>query len=135
LDILTLIHDARRAGLVLIPEGDRLQVRGPRSAERFALRLREVKDQVLAFLRRECEVGVSTVSFLRPDCPLASFLWEEGVLPPGLREPEPLHGVFHKRPGCTSRLSWKHVWGEFYCLNCWPPTDPLAVVGSIPVNS
>jgi hypothetical protein len=38
--------------------------------------------------------------------------------------------IAHKAPGCRSRRSWRHVWGDCYCLDCWPPTDPLAVVTS-----
>jgi hypothetical protein len=37
-------------------------------------------------------------------------------------------GVTHKLPDCHATDSWRHVFGGTYCCNCWPPTDPLAVI-------
>src|SRR4029453_2361138 len=42
------------------------------------------------------------------------------------RQPLP-EEITHKRPDCRSGRSWQHVWGDFFCLDCWPPTDPLAI--------
>lgn len=48
---LTLLVEARRAGLEVRAEGDRLVVRGPRRLEPLARRLLEHKAEVLAVLR------------------------------------------------------------------------------------
>ena len=37
-------------------------------------------------------------------------------------------GVTHKLADCPATDSWRHVFGGMYCRQCWPPTDPLAVI-------
>jgi hypothetical protein len=51
-DGLSLLAEARLAGLSVAAEGDRLVIRGPRKAEVVALRLIDHKGEVLAGLRR-----------------------------------------------------------------------------------
>src|SRR5262245_43248939 len=128
MDGLKLVQQARQAGLELIPEGESLRIRGPRSAERLALAILERKGDVLDGLLHEREAGPPAILFLRAEHPLAGFRWDDGVLPPGLREPELRRGVIHKRPDCNSPHSWHHVFGDWYCSECWPPTDPLAII-------
>ena len=48
-----LLEEARAAGLKVRVEGDRLIVRGPKSAERVAKALLEKKAEVLALLNRQ----------------------------------------------------------------------------------
>ena len=50
MDGLTLLQDAAAAGLTVLADGDRLVVRGPRSAEPVARRLLENKADVMAAL-------------------------------------------------------------------------------------
>lgn len=51
MDVLTLVAEARRAGLTLVPEGDQLRVRGPRVAQPIAQRVLARKAEVLEVLR------------------------------------------------------------------------------------
>ena len=50
MDGLTLLQQARAAGLTVAVDGDRLRIRGPRRAEPMARRLLEQKPLVLAAL-------------------------------------------------------------------------------------
>jgi hypothetical protein len=50
---LTLLAEARKAGLTVRAEGDKLVIRGPRSAEDLARRLLEAKAEVRAQLAWE----------------------------------------------------------------------------------
>lgn len=65
---LTLIEEARSAGLKLQAEGDRLVIRGPKSAEPLALALLDRKAEILPFLQEHPAVPVhptpEPVSFL-----------------------------------------------------------------------
>lgn len=36
--------------------------------------------------------------------------------------------ITHKQPGCGSRHWWQHDSGGYYCLDCWPTTDPATVI-------
>jgi hypothetical protein len=53
LDTAALVRQAREAGVVLRVEGDRLRLRGPRSAEPFMRELLARKGEVLAVLASE----------------------------------------------------------------------------------
>ena len=142
MDCLTLIELARQAGVVLIPEGGQLRIRGPKAAEALVQQLLEQKDSVLEHLRFRAPSGVSvtetpkncvkgevsetgTVVF-DPDHPIAGFDWDSaGICPTPVIVRD---GVRHKHEACAGRESWRHVWGERFCLRCWPPTDSAAVV-------
>jgi hypothetical protein len=50
--VAALLDEARRAGLRLAPDGDRLVIRGPKAAERLARALLEHKREVLSLLPR-----------------------------------------------------------------------------------
>src|SRR5437879_2863956 len=50
---LSLVHEARTAGLVLIRQGDELVIRGPKSAAPLARRLLDHKAEVLLVLDGE----------------------------------------------------------------------------------
>jgi len=63
MDGLILLDQARRAGLSVVAEGDRLRIRGPRRAERLALSLIANKVAVLAVLADR----TITVAELPPD--------------------------------------------------------------------
>jgi hypothetical protein len=54
MDVLTLLREAREAGLHVQVEGDKLKVEGPRTAAPIVERLREHKAEVLAVLRGPC---------------------------------------------------------------------------------
>jgi len=58
---------------------------------------------------------------------LAAFDWDAtpGYFPsPALTR----NGVRHKCGDCPGRDAWLHVWGERFCLRCWPLCDLAAVV-------
>lgn len=75
---LTLLHEARRAGLRVRTEGGRLIVRGPRSQEALARRLLEHKAEVLAALEAEQTPPVTEpTDFDRAD----AFFQEHGWVP------------------------------------------------------
>jgi hypothetical protein len=73
MDGLTLLQQARAAGLAVRAEGDRLCVRGPRRAEALARLLLDHKAQVLAALAPAAPVAV-TPGDLPPDW---YFSWDE----------------------------------------------------------
>jgi hypothetical protein len=50
MDIAALIQEATQAGLRLIPEGERLRIRGPKKADAIARRLLDHRAEVLAAL-------------------------------------------------------------------------------------
>jgi hypothetical protein len=39
-----------------------------------------------------------------------------------------IDGVQHRDPSCKSKRRWQHVWGDFACLDCLPPTEDAAVI-------
>ncbi len=120
MDILTLIQEARKAGLSLSPVGDRLEIRGPREARRFAEKLGAHKHAVLVALTRE-----TTESFVWHASLLAEWDSAAGYCPGRciIR-----NGIEHKREDCTGRKGWRHVWGGTFCCDCWPCTDAAAKV-------
>ena len=99
---LDLISEARDAGLTITVDGDLLVIRGPKSAASLARRLIDSKAEVLALLHNS-----------RPH-----------VRPPPLRD------VLHRNHCCASRRWWLHVWGEFYCADCFPCRDDAALVAA-----
>lgn len=151
MDCITLLREAKAAGLTVSTEGDRLVVRGPKIAHETACRLLAHKPDVMAALRlaegqpggvgpSASETGPETAGIdgaailiapgetvvLAPGHPLAGFEWDESAgYCPGRKKIR--GGIEHKIETCTSSRSWRHVWGGRYCLACWPPTDPKAV--------
>jgi hypothetical protein len=119
-----LLADLARLGIRLDACGDQLRFH-PRSALQPDLlaRLKTHKAEILAILRPHTATKSPTT--LAPAYSLAKFDWSSGYCP---GQPVIRKGVRHKRESCPSRQSWRHIWGDFYCLDCWPPTDPLAVV-------
>jgi hypothetical protein len=73
MDALTLLQQARAAGLTVLAQGDRLCIRGPRRAEALARQLLDHKVAVLAALATEAPITV-TPEDLHPDW---YFSWEE----------------------------------------------------------
>jgi len=147
MDGLKLIEMARVAGLELAVEGDRLRIRGSKGAAPLAKCLLENKAAVLDEMRfqahrsvtetetlrisRDQGVSSTTAPGLGPKPPLRQFDWDTT---PGIFPTPPIvrAGVRHKAPGCTGRESWQHVWGEHFCMRCWPPTDGIAVAMPAP---
>jgi hypothetical protein len=81
MDGLTLLSEARAAGLEVKVDGDRLVVRGPRSAAHLAERLLEMKQEVIALLGPDDEV-VWRIEAMRPQVP------RMGTIPVLLARPE-----------------------------------------------
>jgi hypothetical protein len=73
MDALTLLQQARAAGLTVRAQGDRLCIRGPRRAEALARRPLDHKAAVLAALAADAPVTV-TLDDLPPDW---YFSWDE----------------------------------------------------------
>jgi hypothetical protein len=113
MDGMTLLHEARAAGLVVSVEGDTLKIRGPRRADPVAQKLIAHKPVVVNALQAET----------LPDLPLAitpqdlppewHFLWDEraaimeydGGLNKEHAEAEALKDILRqmkeKKPPCT----------------------------------
>jgi hypothetical protein len=99
MDGLTLLREARRVGLIVVEDGDRLVVRGPRYLEREAQYLLAHKAQVLRALateRGEIEWRVSAMRTMAPG---------QGPIPLLLAWPGAVRG-----PGC--------------CCSCGDPLGP-----------
>jgi hypothetical protein len=155
---LTLLCEADAAGLTVWADGDRLRILGPKAADAVARLVLQYKPDVMAVLCERTGRASTTATpsesapdedgtdlgdrpviapgeslVLHPDHPLADFDWHasDGYCP-GRRITR--DGVEHKLPTCNSCRSWRHVWGERYCLECWPPTDSLAVAAEDAVD-
>jgi len=81
MDGLTILREARAAGLDIKVDGDRLVVRDPRSAAHLAERLLEMKQEVIALLGPDDEVAWR-IEVMRPQVPLT------GAIPCLLARPE-----------------------------------------------
>lgn len=69
MDVLTLLAEARAAGLIVCLDGDRVQVTGPKSAEPIVRRMMAIKPAIVAALRGGARVTgccPSTEAVLRP---------------------------------------------------------------------
>jgi hypothetical protein len=110
----SLLSELRRVNITLTVEGNELRFRAPIGAMTAELKatLAGHKAELVEALR-------SAAASVSPAIGAAA----------GGRDPLP-EEITHKRRDCHSRRSWQHVWGDFYCLDCWPPTDPLAVGNS-----
>lgn len=89
MDGLTMLREARRVGLIVVEDGDRLVVRGPRHLEREAQHLLAHKAQVLRALateRAEIEWRVSAMRTMAP---------EQGPIPLLLARPDAVRGPDH----------------------------------------
>jgi hypothetical protein len=84
-DGMTLLEEARVAGLEVTAEGDRLIVRGPRSAESLAKTLLEHKSELIVILRmKDAEVACRVQAMLAqiPDNgPIPFLVAREAVEP------------------------------------------------------
>lgn len=108
MDFMKLISEANAAGLSVRADGDKLVVRGPRSAEAIVQRLMAHKEEVLAIVRTTCH--------LSPKPPSSSKI--AGV-------PETTHRVHPaaevgacKLCGCA--LGWQTEDGRIACAECEP---------------
>jgi hypothetical protein len=115
MNIGTLLAELSAAGIALSVEGDTLRYRAPlgtMTQERRAL-LAARKLEVMQALRPRRAV-------VSP--PLHAAVRQRAPLP---------QEIIHKHPQCPSQRFWRHVWGDYYCLDCWPPTDPMAVAATM----
>src|SRR5215475_5518027 len=71
MDCVAVLHEAREAGLEVRADGNRLVVRGPRSAEALAKTLLARKDEILRMLADPCLRGVN-IPFAIEEVPPAS---------------------------------------------------------------
>jgi hypothetical protein len=82
MDGLTLLGEARAAGLEIKVEGDRLVVRGPRSAAPLAEQLLSMKHEVIALLGSQEDDVAWRIEAMRPQVP------RTGAIPCLLARPE-----------------------------------------------
>jgi hypothetical protein len=68
-DGLTLLRDARTAGLAVTTDGDRLIIRGPRALESLARSVLAAKPAVLAALATETDEVAWRIAAMRPQVP------------------------------------------------------------------
>ena len=115
MDGLILLIEARAAGLIVLADGDRLVIRGPKSADAVARRLLAHKAMVLAALTFADWV-------LRPDCH-GRMGWEAPDLPEADRwwahcmfDDLPLPGP--PCPKCGSVEEWTDLLGGRHCQQC-----------------
>ena len=125
MDGLTLLHQAKQAGLVVRAEHDRLIIRGPRSKESLARQLLDHKVEVLAALGEgvpaasadggpwpvdTCLLSAEAFSVRTIDDLLA--LWDES------KPPTRCHA-------CRCRAWWRlKPSGPWTCCRCHPPHPP-----------
>ena len=108
MDGMSLLREARTAGLTVTAEGDRLTIRGPRRTDRLAKLLIQHKADVLPLLSAGPELptilrpGPGETEILIPGHPLADFEWIDKPIP---------SGVQHKAPDCRSSRWWEHRFG------------------------
>lgn len=107
MDALTLINAARAAGLSLYADGNTLRIRGPKSADPLVQKISGHKEAVLQALH---ELDAN-----RRDAPPAVLFDVGSVF-------RPHKGVEHRCVGCRCRNWWEHIFGGYYCLDCFPPT-------------
>ena len=96
---LDLLAQAQAAGLTVAAAGDRLIIRGPKSAAAVARRLIDAKADVLSAL----------------NCRRLA-----------VRSPMPQE-IEHRHLSCTSTGWWLHVWNVYYCADCWPCKNAKAI--------
>src|SRR5258708_38469951 len=94
-----LLSELRTAGITLAVEGNELRFCAPVGAMTA-----ELKSTLAARKRELVEALRSAEPSPIPLCSTAA----------GGREPFPVENT-PKRPGCPSRTSRRHVWGEFFC--------------------
>jgi hypothetical protein len=145
MDCLTLLAEARMAGLTASIDAGRLVVRGPRSADVIARRLLQNKVAIIDALANSLTMsGNGNTSLKTPK--------EAGLLLPPISKTygfeqldawqlpgyQPGHriirdGIEHKREDCNGQRGWRHVWGGRFCCDCWPCTDAAAMVPEVGV--
>jgi len=103
MDGVTLLREAKAAGLTVTMNGDKLVIRGPKAAEAVALRLLKNKPVVMAALRR----GGDHADHDPGPTPTCPWRWQ-GKTP-------------HRR-------FWLSVFGVVVCGHCSPPASPSHVL-------
>jgi hypothetical protein len=100
MDGLTMLREARAAGLEIKVDAGRLVVRGPRSAAPLAEQLLAMKQEVIALLGRQDDEVAWRVEAMRPQVP------RSGAIP-----------VLLARPGARTAPSGT-------CVSCGDPLAP-----------
>jgi len=124
---LTLLDEARAAGLTVLADGDRLVVRGPRAAEAVARRLLEHKTAVLAALAPqvvESQAALDAQQDLVAVPEPAAGRDDHGGQGGTIEVIEP----FPPCPRCNSLELWQTLAGNWRCLRCDPPTTAIRVL-------
>jgi len=115
---LTLLDEARAAGLAVHAEGDRLIIRGPRQAEPVARRLMESKAAVLAALAERGGTAPVIIPF-------------EGARRAGLRQTPRTIRWACLNPFCRHKARW---WLSAHCVvqcqGCSPPSSLRLIVAA-----
>ncbi len=120
---LSLIQQARVAGLTVEAERDRLLIRGPRRLDALAQQLIANKVEVLAEIRRL-------------DIQVASDSCDDGghaeLPPPDPPDLETIDaGTLEPCPLCNSLELWQDGKGNWRCQHCEPPNQKGAALRSL----
>jgi hypothetical protein len=103
-DVLTLLREARAAGLTIRLHGDKVDITGPRSvATRFAGRMKAAKAEIVAVLRGDPVVAVTSSRIVRT-CRFCTTL--PGVFRPTVQGKRLFCEICGKRKGCDMPYPW-----------------------------
>lgn len=140
--VMDLLDDARRLGLTVRLDGDRLIVRGPKRAEATARALLASKAEVLDVLRNSPStvytfaanaeqnaqpVGVDNVDSAKSD--FANIIVED--IEPGVdpwTDAEDWTGSMSTCSTCGTAALWLSMADKLHCQRCEPPTRAEAVI-------
>jgi hypothetical protein len=124
MDGVTLLVEAESAGLTVHLDGDRLVIRGPRSADQVARALLGRKAEVVALLRTASWVlrpdTRGRMGWQSPDAPVPFIAWEDLIDP----DPTPAAPGADPCGWCGRRAWWRSIHGAVVCGHCHPPALP-----------
>jgi len=129
MDGVTLLVEAESAGLTVHLDGDRLVIRGPRSADQTARALLGRKAEVVALLRTASWVlrhdTRGRLGLQAPVAPVPFPAWEDLPGWPDSTPADPGAGPCY---WCGRREWWRSIHGVVVCGHCHPPAVPGLVV-------
>ncbi len=105
MDGMTLVSEARAAGLIVLADGDRLVIRGPRSADAVARRLLEHKAEVMRALAVPVAAEVLAVA--------VPVVYQDDS-----RDCDEILDVLPPCPTCGSLDLWQTIVGNWRCQHC-----------------
>jgi hypothetical protein len=143
--IAHLLDEARRVGLELRGDGDRIVIRGPRSGADLARQILTRKAEVLATLAGAPQDPAAVVdgdaspdgarepwSRVSGEAPLASWMFDAGARPGSAPDPS---RVLHACACCGWPTCWRRrPDGPWTCARCHPSLLPAASIETVTVG-